>query len=239
MRDKLLHPATLLAAVAVLIAVAGSGYAISQLPRNSVGTAQLKNNAVTSAKVKDRSLLARDFKAGQLPRGERGPQGETGPATGAAGGALAGTYPNPTLASNALGTSRTFGIPENCAPFSDNPPTASTVFFTDNGWYSTSPGALNCGLGAIPARARITGVTARIVDTAATILTMGLGSRADDDPIITPAAQTASTGASGLQVLTLTAPANFVMDPTRSYVVYFQGTGITRTVISFTVSYTL
>jgi hypothetical protein len=39
---------------------------------------QLKN-AVTSAKVKDRSLLAKDFKAGQLPAGATGAQGEQGP----------------------------------------------------------------------------------------------------------------------------------------------------------------
>ena len=44
----------------------------------TIGTKQLKNNAVTSAKVKNGTLLAADFKAGQLPdRGDRraGPQG--------------------------------------------------------------------------------------------------------------------------------------------------------------------
>lgn len=43
------------------------------LPRNSVGTAQLKKGAVTTAKVRDRSLLAIDFRRGQLPAGPRGP----------------------------------------------------------------------------------------------------------------------------------------------------------------------
>lgn len=37
------------------------------------------------------------------PQGERGPKGDTGPSTGPAGGALAGTYPDPALAAGAVG----------------------------------------------------------------------------------------------------------------------------------------
>jgi hypothetical protein len=48
------------------------------LPPNSVGTKQLRKNAVISSKVKDRSLLKRDFKPGQLPRGATGLRGPTG-----------------------------------------------------------------------------------------------------------------------------------------------------------------
>ena len=75
------------ATVALLVALGGAGYAVVSLPRNSVGTPQLKNSAVNSAKVRDRSLLARDFKAGQLPRGYAGPAGPAGPvgATGPTG----------------------------------------------------------------------------------------------------------------------------------------------------------
>jgi hypothetical protein len=50
------------------------------LPANSVGTAQLRADAVVSSKVKNHSLLAVDFKAGQLPSGAQGPAGATGPA---------------------------------------------------------------------------------------------------------------------------------------------------------------
>lgn len=63
-------------AVALLslsIAVGGTGYAASQLPHNSVGTAQLKNKAVTSPKVKNGTLVAEDFKAGTLLTGPPGP----------------------------------------------------------------------------------------------------------------------------------------------------------------------
>jgi hypothetical protein len=48
------------------------------LAKNSVGTAQLKKNAVTGAKVKNGSLLAADFRAGQLPAGPQGPKGDKG-----------------------------------------------------------------------------------------------------------------------------------------------------------------
>jgi hypothetical protein len=62
----------------------GSAYAATQLGANSVGTMQLKPDAVVSSRVKDHSLLAQDFKEGQLPGG---PQGATGPrgAVGAQG----------------------------------------------------------------------------------------------------------------------------------------------------------
>jgi hypothetical protein len=64
--------------LALFVALSGTAYAAT-LPRNSVGTAQLKRNAVTSAKVKPLSLLASDFRRGQLPAGPQGPQGPQGP----------------------------------------------------------------------------------------------------------------------------------------------------------------
>jgi hypothetical protein len=72
-----------LALIALFVALGGTSYAAARLPPASVGTAQLKPNAVTSAKVKNHSLLAKDFKRGQLrrgPAGLRGPAGARGPA---------------------------------------------------------------------------------------------------------------------------------------------------------------
>ncbi len=54
--------------IALLIALGGTGYAATRLPRNSVTTIQ----------VKDFSLLARDFKRGQIPAGPAGPVARPG-----------------------------------------------------------------------------------------------------------------------------------------------------------------
>jgi hypothetical protein len=81
-------PSMVVAFIALVVAMAGTGYAATQLPKNSVGSKQLKNNAVitkkvnkgavNSDKVKNGSLLSKDFKSGQLPAGPRGPQGLQG-----------------------------------------------------------------------------------------------------------------------------------------------------------------
>src|SRR5438309_4703553 len=66
-----LSPAMVVACIALAIALGGTSYAaVQRLPKNSVTTYQ----------VKDFSLLARDFKRGQIPPGPVGPAGPTGPA---------------------------------------------------------------------------------------------------------------------------------------------------------------
>jgi hypothetical protein len=84
-----------IALAALFVALGGTSYAVTQLPRDSVGGAQLQKNAVTSSKVKDGSLRGRDFGARDLARlkgpagspgakGDPGIKGDTG-ATGATG----------------------------------------------------------------------------------------------------------------------------------------------------------
>ena len=90
-------PATVIACLALAVALGGTGYAAVVLPANSVGTRQLKNNAVNSSKVANHSLLKADFRAGQIPAGPAGPEGPSGPAgpAGAAGAAgPAGPFPD-------------------------------------------------------------------------------------------------------------------------------------------------
>jgi hypothetical protein len=88
-------PALVVACLALLVALGGTSYAtVLNVPRNSVGTPQLKRNAVKPAKlapnavrtahVLNGSLLAADFKAGQIPQGPKGDKGDTG-AAGAPG----------------------------------------------------------------------------------------------------------------------------------------------------------
>ena len=72
-------PALIISLIALVFAATGTGWAVTQLPRNSVGTTQLKNNAVVSSKVKDGSLRATDFATGQLPAGATGATGPRGP----------------------------------------------------------------------------------------------------------------------------------------------------------------
>jgi hypothetical protein len=67
------------ACLALIVALSESTYAaVLNVPVSSVGTAQLKANAVISSKVKNHSLLAVDFKTGQLPVGAPGPKGDKG-----------------------------------------------------------------------------------------------------------------------------------------------------------------
>jgi hypothetical protein len=67
------------ATIALLVALSGSAYAAASLPANSVGTRQLKRGAVTASKVARHSLLASNFRPGQLPAGATGPAGPPGP----------------------------------------------------------------------------------------------------------------------------------------------------------------
>ena len=87
-------PATVLAGIALMVALGGTSYAAVILAPSSVGTIQLKNNAVTSVKVKNGSLLKADFKAGQVPGGPAGPAGPAGAAGPAGPAGPPGPFPD-------------------------------------------------------------------------------------------------------------------------------------------------
>jgi hypothetical protein len=70
--------ANVIATLALFLALGGGAYAALKLPSNSVGSKQIKKNAVNSSKVANGSLLAGDFKAGQVPAGKPGPPGQPG-----------------------------------------------------------------------------------------------------------------------------------------------------------------
>src|SRR3954449_3246562 len=84
--------ANVMATIAVFVALGGTSYAVTSLPRNSVGAAQIRSRAVgaseirpgsvRSKQVRDRSLSVRDLSpaARESLRGQRGGIGPQGPA---------------------------------------------------------------------------------------------------------------------------------------------------------------
>jgi hypothetical protein len=80
--------AVAIASTALFISIGGSSYAGIRLGRDSVVSRNIRNgrvkrpdlarNVVGNAQVQNGSLLAADFKSGQLPAGPVGPQGPKG-----------------------------------------------------------------------------------------------------------------------------------------------------------------
>lgn len=73
--------ANVMATVAVFVAhaVATGSIDSRELKDNTVRSEDLRNHDVRSKDVRNRSLLTKDFKAGQLPAGQKGDTGATGP----------------------------------------------------------------------------------------------------------------------------------------------------------------
>jgi hypothetical protein len=92
-----MNPASLLAMVALFVALGGVSYAAA-----TIGSAQIKNNSVKSVDIKNGTIAAKDIKKSTRDslRGQQGPQGVPGPAGGAAATAFA-VVDNPAGAGNA------------------------------------------------------------------------------------------------------------------------------------------
>lgn len=84
LRDKLTYANVISTLCLFLLLGGGAAYAVTQLPRNSVGTRQIRRGAVTPAKLAraTRAALAgaRGPRGPQGPRGKQGPRGQQGKA---------------------------------------------------------------------------------------------------------------------------------------------------------------
>jgi len=84
--------ANVTASLALFVALGGTSYAVSQLPRNSVGSKQVRTGAIGASEVRtgavrsrdigNRSVALRDISPGarRSLRGQQGPTGPQGPA---------------------------------------------------------------------------------------------------------------------------------------------------------------
>ena len=63
-------PAMVVSIIALVVALAGTSYAATQLPKNSVGAKQIKPNAVTAAKIKNDAVTGAKVKAQSLTGGD-------------------------------------------------------------------------------------------------------------------------------------------------------------------------
>jgi hypothetical protein len=75
---KLPSHTTMVAYLALFVALGGSAYAATQLPRNSVGSKQLKPNAVTAAKLKNGAVETEKLQEGAVTGAKIGTNAVTG-----------------------------------------------------------------------------------------------------------------------------------------------------------------
>jgi hypothetical protein len=94
---KRLNSAHALAAAALFVALSGSAYAVT---KNSVTSKQVKDNSLSGKDIRDNGLSGSDIDEATL---QIAAGASSSTATGPAGGALIGAYPNPGLAPNSVG----------------------------------------------------------------------------------------------------------------------------------------
>src|SRR6266536_817876 len=97
--------------VAIFIALGGTSYAVTHLPRNSVGRRQIKNNAVIGKKVKNASLTGADL-ANDSVTGQQVAESSLGtvPSATSADSATSASQLGGSIANGACGHATALGV---------------------------------------------------------------------------------------------------------------------------------
>jgi hypothetical protein len=122
--------ANVVSSLALFIALGGTSYAVTQLPRNSVGSRQLKANAVSSGKIRNGAVERSDLAASALTTA-RGPRGASGPAGDPGAAGVAGP-PGLVGPSETIQVKRTAGV--QFAPGAGTGLTHATVTLAPGSW---------------------------------------------------------------------------------------------------------
>ncbi|GAC1572179.1 MAG: hypothetical protein NVS3B18_05450 [Candidatus Dormibacteria bacterium] len=147
----------MVAPLALVVAMTGTGYAALRIAAGSVGTAKLKDGAVTAQKVKLHTLLASDFRPGPLRGGTGGSSSSPAGANGQTGPAGPAGPVGPT------GTARAYGLVS--VPTGGAPPTLSRSHEIASVTQGVSAGVLLTGVSCITPAAGINPATTTVVVT--------------------------------------------------------------------------
>lgn len=208
-RDRLLHPATIIATLALLVALGGAGYAATkigtaQLKNGAVTTAKIRNNAVTTAKITNNAVNSAKLRAGAVRAADLG-AGAVGAAALANGAVTAakigaGAVEGPALGNGSVTTAKLGPNAVTAAKIGGSTITAAKI----------APGQVVTGDGQL-----VSGRLALAAGTAVTpLLTMPGIARLDVDCSAGSVPTVATTNLSGT---TLTLAASGVNGPSTAF----------------------
>ena len=152
-------PATVIALVALFVALGGTGYAALAIPKNSVGSAQVVNHSLRTMDLSRNAVAA--LKGNRGPEGPAGSQGPQGPA-------------GPQGAAGAAGTARAYAEVDNTTPslVTGRTKNITAVTRVDDGVYCLTPATGIDPRAVAPATAEDFGLS----DTDGFVMVVGTGS---------------------------------------------------------------